>query len=233
MAMTVVVTGATGGIGEAVTVALARQGHRVVAVGRSARRLDELHARHSSVAPVVADLRESRWVVAATGRRPARRPGALCRSGRCRVVAELTRSTWDDILAVNLTGPAQVTRELLPALRRARGRVIFINAARGVHGVPRWSAYAGSKAALTELADALRREEDAHGVRVTTIHPGGVEGALLRRVREQLNEPYDAENTLRPETLAAVVVHALQFPDGQLTDIAVRATPAGARNPRT
>jgi NAD(P)-dependent dehydrogenase (short-subunit alcohol dehydrogenase family) len=68
-----------------------------------------------------------------------------------------------------------VTRALLPALRAARGRIVFVNAARGTHPVPGWSAYAGSKVALRELADSLRDEEDPHGNRVTTIYPGGVD----------------------------------------------------------
>jgi NAD(P)-dependent dehydrogenase (short-subunit alcohol dehydrogenase family) len=50
---------------------------------------------------------------------------------------------------------------------------VFTNAAPGLQAVPRWSAYAASKAALRELADSLRKEEARHGLRVTTIYPGG------------------------------------------------------------
>src|SRR3954470_18761614 len=105
---------------------------------------------------------------------------------------------WRDAMAVD-AGPAAVTRALLPALRAARGRVVFINAAPGTHAIRRWAAYAGSKAALRELADALREEEDAHGVRVTLIFPGGVLTELLRKVREQLGRGYDPARTVSPE----------------------------------
>ena len=109
---------------------------------------------------------------------------------------------------------------------------MFINAARGVHAVPRWSAYAATKGGLRELADSLRKEEDRHGARVTTIYPGGVEGALLRKVRAQLGEPYDPARTLSPQTLASVVLTALELPDGHLTEIAVRAAPSGLQSGR-
>jgi NAD(P)-dependent dehydrogenase (short-subunit alcohol dehydrogenase family) len=66
---------------------------------------------------------------------------------------------WEETLAVNVTGPAALTRVLLPPLRAARGHVVFVNAAPGQQGVPNWSAYTASKAALRELADSLREEE--------------------------------------------------------------------------
>jgi catechol 2,3-dioxygenase-like lactoylglutathione lyase family enzyme len=83
---------------------------------------------------------------------------------------------------------------------------MFVNAAPGSHAVPRWSAYTASKAALRELADSLREEEDRHGVRVTTIYPAGVGTELLRKVREQLGRPYDPATTVSPKTLASVVL---------------------------
>jgi NAD(P)-dependent dehydrogenase (short-subunit alcohol dehydrogenase family) len=125
---------------------------------------------------------------------------------------------------VNVSGPASLTRALLPALRAARGRIVFVNAAPGLRGVPRWSAYTASKAALRELADSLREEERPHGLRVTTIYPGGVRTELLRKVREGLGVPYDPAVTVRPETLAELVLTVLRFPDdAEIMDVSLRA----------
>lgn len=228
METTVAVSGASGGIGQAVTEALVHAGYRVLAIGRSEKKLDELRARLNGVVPIVLDLTSPEH-------------GALAGIDRldglvhCAGISEVasvegtSADLWDETLSVNVKGPAALTRALLPALRAARGRVVFVNAAPGSNAVPNWSAYTGSKAALRELADSLREEEDRHGVRVTTIYPAGVGTELLRKVREQLGRPYDPATTVRPQTLASVVVNALEFPeDAHLTEISLRAAPTGA-----
>jgi NADP-dependent 3-hydroxy acid dehydrogenase YdfG len=231
MAMTVAVTGATGGIGQAVTEVLSLSGHVVLAIGGSSEKLDELHSRLSDVVPVVLDFSNGDEDL-----RPLAGIDHLDGLVHCAGVSEVAsvedtpRALWDETMAVNVTGPAAVTRALLPALRASGGRVVFINAAPGSHAVPRWSAYTASKAALRELADSLREEEDHHGVRVTTIYPAGVGTDLLRKVREQLGRPYDPATTVTPKTLASVVLSALEFPDdGHLMEITLRAAPSGAR----
>ena len=139
-------------------------------------------------------------------------------------VADTPRAVWDETFAVNVSGPAALTRALLPALRPARGRIVFVNAAPGLRAVPKWSAYTASKAALRELADSLREEERTNGLRVTTIYPGGVRTELLRKVREQLGVAYDPAVTVSPETLAALVVAVLRFPnDAEIMDVSLRA----------
>jgi NADP-dependent 3-hydroxy acid dehydrogenase YdfG len=231
MPMTVVVTGATGEIGQAVTETLSAAGHRVVAIGRSPEKLDKLRSRLNGVVPVVLDFGNSD-----DGLRPLtqidRLDGLVHCAGMSEVasVEDTPRAVWDETMAVNVTGPAAVTRALLPALRASAGRVVFINAAPGLHAVPRWSAYTASKAALRELADALREEEDSHGVRVTTIYPAGVRTELLRKVRKQLGRPYDPAATVSPTTLASLVLIALEFPDdGHLMEITLRPAPSGLR----
>jgi hypothetical protein len=62
-------------------------------------------------------------------------------------VADTDPATWQDTLTVNVTAAAELTRLLLPALRRSRGHVIFVNASPGIRAVPRWEAFMGSKAA--------------------------------------------------------------------------------------
>src|SRR5437868_4246424 len=74
------------------------------------------------------------------------------------------------------------------------------------------------------LTDAMREEERVHGLGVTTIYPGGVRTELLRKVRERLGVPYDAAVTVKPETLAGLVVAVLRFPDdAEIMDVSLRA----------
>jgi NADP-dependent 3-hydroxy acid dehydrogenase YdfG len=229
--MTVGVTGATGGIGAAVTEVLIATGHRVLAIGRSSGRLDELRSRLGDVVPIVVDFSHGDQDLGPLARID-HLDGLVHCAGVSEVasVEETSRELWNETMAVNVTGPAAVTRALLPALRAARGRVVFINAAPGSHAVPRWSAYTASKTALRELADSLREEEDGHGVRVTTIYPAGVGTELLRKVREQLGRPYDPATTVSPKTLASIVLGVLESPeDAHLLEITLRAAPSGAR----
>jgi NADP-dependent 3-hydroxy acid dehydrogenase YdfG len=217
---TAVVAGATGGIGEAVVAALAAAGFRVFALGRDAGKLAALEAE--AVPCDLADLDTLPEPLSGL-----ERVDALVHCAGLSEVASVEdtpRGLWDETFAVNVSGPAALTRALLPALRAAHGRVVFVNAAPGLRAVRNWSAYTASKAALRELADSLREEERERGVRVTSIYPGGVRTELLRKVREQLGVPYDPAVTVSPKTLAGLVVTVLAFPDdAELLEVSLRA----------
>jgi NADP-dependent 3-hydroxy acid dehydrogenase YdfG len=223
MQKTAVVGGATGGIGVAVVGALVAAGYQVFALGRALEKLAELE--DDAVVPCVVDL-----VGLDSLPEPLSGLGRLDVLVHCAGVSEVAsvedtpRALWDETFAVNVSGPAALTRALLPALRSARGRIVFVNAAPGLRAVRNWSAYTASKAALRELADSLREEERAHGLRVTSIYPGGVRTELLRKVREQLGVPYDAAVTVSPATLASLVVGVLAFPDdAEIMEVSLRA----------
>ena len=100
-----------------------------------------------------------------------------------------------------------LTRVALPALRAARGTVVFVNSGAGLTAHPQWSAYAASKHGLRALADSLRAEEHEHGVRVTSVYPGRTatpdagEGARARRART-----YDAADWIDPATVADAIL---------------------------
>jgi NAD(P)-dependent dehydrogenase (short-subunit alcohol dehydrogenase family) len=175
-----VVTGATGGIGSAVVRLFRERGDDVVAVARPSSSLEEL-CRETGATGAPLDLLAPEPLPA--GLTALTRVDALIHAAgisEVAAVAETSFDLWQRTLTSNVSGPAALTRALLPALRAARGRVVFINAVARLHAVPRWAAYAGSKAALTELADSLREEEAPHGVRVTSIYPGGIATEHLR-----------------------------------------------------
>ena len=225
MSETAVVTGATGGIGRAVVTTLAANGYRVYAVGRATEKLAAL--QDVGVVACAADL--SRLESLPNALAELERVHALVHCAgvsEVATVADTPPAVWDETFAVNVSGPASLTRALLPPLRAARGRIVFVNAAPGLRAVPKWSAYTASKAALRELADSVREEERRHGLRVTTIYPGGVRTELLRKVREGLGLPYDPAVTVKPETLAALVLTVLRFPDdAEIMDVSLRAAP--------
>ncbi len=222
----VVITGATGGIGEALARAFADRGDRVLAIARPGERLDRLCARLPTVTPVPLDLRAADQAAVALGELDRVDVLVHCAGvSEVAAVSDTSFEDWRDTLTINVAAAAELTRTMLPALRAAHGQVVFINAAPGMGAVPRWSAYVGSKAALRELADSLREEEREHGVRVTTVYPGGVATELLRKVRGQFGRPFEPEDTIGPSTLASIVRTVVDFGgDAHVTELSVRHT---------
>jgi NAD(P)-dependent dehydrogenase (short-subunit alcohol dehydrogenase family) len=144
-------------------------------------------------------------------------------------VAATDPAVWQQTINVNVLAPAELTRLLLPALRRSRGHVVFINSSRGIRAVPNWSAFAASKAAQQELADSLRAEEAENGVRVTTVCPGATATEHLRDVRAKSGFGYDPQRHVQPGTLAAIVEWVLAAPaDAYVSDVSVLAGPLAA-----
>jgi short-subunit dehydrogenase len=219
------VTGAGSGIGLVLAQRLAERGDDLVLVARSEQRAEQMRAVLPDASYVVADLAE---------------PGTLHGLGRLvddpvdslvhaagvvdlAPVAAMRLQEWEQQLAVNLTAPAVLTRELLPHLRRSRGTVVFVNSGSGLHAHPTWSAYAASKFGLRALAEALRAEEAEHGVRVSTVYPGRTATAMQEKVHEQEGKDYDAGAWIQPGTVADAIVHLLDLPrDATITDMTVR-----------
>jgi NADP-dependent 3-hydroxy acid dehydrogenase YdfG len=219
------VTGASGGIGGAVVAALAEAGHRVIAVGRDPARL----APAPNVEPMLVDLSQPESLAQAISE-PDRLDALVHCAGisvaAIAPVADTGPAVWRQTMAVNAAAAAELTRIVLPALRRSRGHVVFVNSARGVRGVPGWSAFAASKAASQELADSLRAEEARNGLRVTTIYPGATATEQLRQVRAAFGSDYDPQRCIQPETLAAMVAWVLAAPrDGYVAEMTVAAAP--------
>ncbi len=220
------VTGAGSGIGEALTEVLHARGDRLVLLARSRERADELAERWAGAETLVADLSDPSS--AADLELPDSLDSVVHAAGVVGLgpVAELTAQSWREQLDVNLVAPAELTKRALPALRSARGTVVFVNSGAGLRAHPDWAGYAASKHGLRALADALRAEELEHGVRVTSIYPGRTATPMQQRVHEHEGKEYDASDWLRPETVADAILHVLDLPgDATIPDVTVSPGP--------
>ncbi len=223
MTRTHLVTGAGSGIGEIVADRLHTRGDRLVLLARSGERADHLADRFPGCATVVADLADPDSLVELGG--PDALDSVVHAAGVVDLapVADVDWRLWRQQLDVNLTSPAMLTQALLPALRAARGTVVFVNSGAGLAAHPHWAGYAASKFGLRALADALRGEEAEHGVRVTSVYPGRTATPMQQKVHEQEGRTYDAGQWIRPETVAEAVLHVLDLPrDGTISDLTVR-----------
>ena len=136
-----------------------------------------------------------------------------------------TRDDWRRVFEVNVFAVAEITRQLLPALRAAQGTVVTINSGSGLTAGPNGSTYAASKFALRAFADSLREEERPHGVRVSSVHPGRVDTDMQHELVEKEGGVYRPELYLEPESVAAAVRLVVDLPHGATVEmLSVRPT---------
>lgn len=221
------ITGAGSGIGAAVARRLHERGDELVLVARDAGRAKEFAARFPGARTLVADLDDPDRISWALGHQtlPDRIDSLLHSAGIVDLgpVGELTPKTWRHQLNVNLIAPAELTRLFLPQLRVARGHVVFVNSGAGLNAHAEWGAYAASKHGLKALADSLRHEEHAAGVRVTSVYPGRTASPMQAKVHAQEGKEYDPERWIDPESVATTILTALDLPrDAEINDLTVR-----------
>ena len=187
MARTVVVTGASSGIGEACAQLFAAAGDRLVLVARREDRIAALAAAlaedHGTESHVVAlDVRDRDEVREQLGALPDawRDVDVLVNSAGLAAgregFADADPDDWDRMLETNVRGVLSVTRALLPRmLERQSGHVINIGSIAGRAAYPGGSVYCASKAALDRITSGMRMDLLGSGVRVSTVDPGMVE----------------------------------------------------------
>lgn len=220
---TALVTGASRGIGAAVARALSET-HDVLLGGRDSAAVRELAAELPGARPWPVELTDDAALAAAVSEVDS--VDVLVHSAgtiELGAVADLTADSWRRTFELNLIAVTELTRLLLPALRRARGHVVLINSGSGLAVKPEWGSYAASKFALRAYADVLRTEESANGLRVTSVYPGRVATDMQRGVREAEGGAFEPENYLRAESVAGPVAAAVRASeDAHQTEIVIR-----------
>ncbi|MCQ9389820.1 SDR family oxidoreductase [Brevibacterium sp. 50QC2O2] len=218
MSKTALVTGASRGIGQAIAADLARD-HRVFG---GASKLPE-----SSSGPVeffATDLAASPLDLSALPDIDSL--DVLVHNAGIGIekrLEESTREDWERSFAVNVFAVADITRHYLPALRAAKGTIVFINSGSGMMSYAKGLPYTGTKFALRTLADCLREEVRADGIQVVSVHPGFVDTDMGRGIRADHGVPYDPDTFIRPETMAQAVRVAVDSePAAQFESIVVR-----------
>jgi len=227
-----VITGAGSGIGRALALALGDEGASILLAGRDAAKLEavtgELARRGRKGRAYSVDLASDAGIADLVARlvRSGERVDVLVHAAGDYVVGNVEETpveALDRLLRINLRAPYALTRALLPALRGARGQVVFVNSSAAMHPGAGVGAYAASKAALRALADALRAEVNADGIRVLSVFPGRTATPMQEAIHRHEGEPYCPEALLQPEDVAAAVVAALQAPrTAEITEIAIR-----------
>lgn len=183
MNKTVLITGATSGIGEAAARAFAHAGWRVIATGRRAERLNALAAALGAdkVCPAAFDVRDEAARDAALAALPEGfreitlliNNAGLALGTKPAQQADLAQ--WKQMIDTNVTALVSLTHKLLPGLIARRGAIINVSSVAATHPYSGGNVYGGTKAFVRQFSLGLRCDLHGTGVRVTSIEPGMVE----------------------------------------------------------
>jgi NADP-dependent 3-hydroxy acid dehydrogenase YdfG len=223
------VTGASQGIGAAIALALADAGMTVWMVARTAEILDRAAAELGPAARTfAADLTHPTAraalmdAVAAEGR-PLDvlvHNAGIIRLGR---TDEASEDEFREQIEANVLAPYALTRACLAQLRERQGQIVFINSSAGKTANPGVGQFAATQHAVRAIADSLRAEVNADGVRVTVIHPGRTASPRQATIHAIENRPYAPERLMQPSDVAAIVLAAIRLPrTAEVTEIAIR-----------
>ena len=227
-----VVTGAGSGIGRAIALALGDLGANLVLAGRSPAALEkvatELASRDAKANVRLVDLASQDSMQSFTEAVLRDDDGLdilIHSAGAIRManVAEAQSDDFDIMLRANVLGPYFLTQSLLPSLRRRRGQIVFINSSVSVQPKAGVSQYAATKNALKAIADSLRAEVNADGIRVLSVYPGRTATPIQEDLHAEEGRPYRPEQLLQPEDVAQMVTCALCLPrTAEVTDLHIR-----------
>ena len=238
----VLITGATEGLGRALALLLAERGYRVFAAGRSTEKLAQLDAiareKKLGLESMALDVCSDTSVQSAV-------QAVLAKVGAIDVlvnnagvnytaaVEDLSMEDWRAQFETNVFGVLRVTRAVLPRMReRRRGRILMMSSLSGLVTPPTQGAYSSSKHALEGLSNALRMELYPFGIDVVLIEPGYIITGIQKAAAE-ISKPYlekggpyaplyaqffasvnsmRAQSKTTPEDCARVMLHAIETP---------------------
>jgi len=212
--MIVLVTGATAGFGAAMARVFVKNGHKVIAAGRRAERLEALAAELGpNLLPVKLDVTDKGAIHAALASLPAdwKEIDVLINNAGLALgikgAHEAELEDWETMIATNCTGLVTITRALLPGMvERGRGTIINLGSVAGAYPYPGGNVYGATKAFVEQFTLNLRADLIGTGVRATNIAPGLCGGTEFSNVRLKDDaaaaKVYEGTNPLTADDIA-------------------------------
>jgi NADP-dependent 3-hydroxy acid dehydrogenase YdfG len=227
-----VVTGASSGIGKAIALALAGQGAELFLAARRKQELEgaakEARALGARAHACGLDLTKDEDI-RALGEKVQREVGHLSVLVLCGgAIAhgshdKATLADLDLMYRSNVRGHYALIQTALPLLRKARGQIVFVNSSAGLRSPANAGQFSATQHAFRSIADSLRDEVNADGIRVLSVFPGRTATPRMEKVYAKEGRSYKPELLLQPEDVAEMVTHALRLPrTAEVTDISIR-----------
>ncbi len=219
-----IVTGASRGIGRAISLALAREAATVVLAARAVDKLRETAEQvtaaggKAQIIPTeLTDEQSIKNLVKAASERFGRLDILINNAGitHSAKLEETSTEDWDRCLRTNARAPFILCREALGLLRRSEAAyIINIASVVGVKAYPLQSAYTASKHALRGMTMALAEELRGSNVRVHLLCPGGVDTDLVKKVRPDIKK----QDLMQPEEIAELVLYLITHKGNAVID---------------
>lgn len=227
-----VVTGASSGIGKAIALGLAAEGATLCLLGRNLKSLETVAesalptASHIKKYQIDLDRDDDIQKLKMYLQQDFGHIDILVHSAGVFSMGLLESSSVEDFdkqYRVNVRAPYILTQILLPMVKTHSGQIVFINSSVGLKAMAKVSQYAATKHALRGIADSLREEVNADGIRVLSVFPGRTATPMQETVHKMEGKVYQPEQFMQPEDVAAVVINALSLPQSaEVTDINIR-----------
>jgi 3-oxoacyl-[acyl-carrier protein] reductase len=219
-----IVTGASRGIGRAISVALSHEAATVVLAARSIQQLQitaEQVTKAGGTAHIIhVELTEEmsiRNLIQVTGEKLGKLDILVNNAGVTHS-AELQHTStedWQRCISVNARAPFILCREALPLLKKSQAAyIINISSVVGIKGYPLQSAYTASKHALRGMTMSLAEELRGSNIRVHLLCPGGVDTDMADRVRPDIAK----DELIKPEEIAELVLYLVTHKGNAVVD---------------
>ena len=213
----ILLTGASRGIGRQVALAFARQGGKLVLAGRNEQALEETRAgvENAGGQAIVAagDVTDAAWRQSIVDKAVQTFGGLDILVNNAGVVSagwleDLSESDLNQQLQINLVAPILLTRAALPALRQSpNAAVVNISSIFGLLGMPFYATYGATKAGIAHFGEAMRRELLDQGIHVMTVYPGATDTPMMETsaLGDKAGFAYDT-----PEDVAQALLDGLE-----------------------
>ena len=219
-----IVTGASRGIGRAISVALAQEAATIVLAARSIQQLQitaEQVTKAGGEARIVhVELTEEqsiRNLIQVTGEKLGRLDILVNNAGvtHSAELGQTSTEDWQRCISINATAPFILCREALPLLKKSKAAyIINIASVVGVKGYPLQSAYTASKHALRGMTMSLAEELRGSDIRVHLLCPGGVDTDMVDSVRPDIAK----DELIKPEEIAELVLYLVTHKGNAVVD---------------
>lgn len=176
---TVLITGATSGIGEALVNQYSNNNHTVIACGRNPEKLSTLHRKNQACETLQFDITNENQIKDAA-EEVSRLDIIIFNAGDCLYidnVMQFDANAFASIINTNLTALGYLVKYFLPKLSKG-GQLVFISSIASQLPFPRTEAYGASKAGVDYFANSLRLDLVSHGISVSLVHPGFIKTPL-------------------------------------------------------
>lgn len=221
---TILITGATSGIGQATANLFAQRGDRLILCGRRQERLDELQGVFDCETHLLNfDVRERAAVFSAIESLPndwKKIDLLINNAGNAHGLDPVHKANlddWDAMIDGNVKGLMYVTKAVLPQMvDRKEGQIVNVGSIAGIEVYPNGNVYCASKFAVDAFTQGLRLDLNPYGIRICAVHPGLVETEFsmvrFKGDEERSKKVYNTLTPLTPEDVANAIAYMVDVP---------------------